>query len=77
MACNGRACCCAGIQRTSSPTVRPIELQKFKLTTKSQIEKRLTETGADSEKKDENLFVCQHRSKPLVARPCFVTRPNI
>jgi len=26
------------------------------------------ETAADSEKKDQNLFVCQHRSKPPVMR---------
>jgi hypothetical protein len=26
------------------------------------------ETAADNEQKDENLFVCQHRSKPTVMR---------
>jgi len=40
----------------------------LKLTTKSQIEKRRAGTKADSEQKDEDLFVCQHSSKPHVVR---------
>jgi hypothetical protein len=31
----------------------------------------LSETAADRELKDENLFVCQHRSKPFVACSLF------
>jgi hypothetical protein len=29
-------------------------------------------TAADSEQKDEDLFVCQHRSKPSVVRSPFL-----
>jgi hypothetical protein len=36
---------------------------KLKLTTKSQIEKRRARTKADSEQKDEDLFLCQHSSQ--------------
>jgi len=39
----------------------------LKLITKSQIEKCQAETAADSEQKDEDLFVSQHSSKPNVA----------
>jgi hypothetical protein len=38
----------------------------LRLTTKSQIEKRQARTAADSEQKAEDLFVCQHSSKPHV-----------
>ena len=29
-------------------------------------------TGADSEQKDEDIFVCQHSSKSHVVRSCYV-----
>ena len=39
---------------------------KLKLITKSQIEKRLPEQKLNSEQKDEDLFVSQHSSKPML-----------
>jgi hypothetical protein len=34
-------------------------------------------TKADSEQKVENIFVCQHRSKPNVSRSLFVHRQKV
>jgi hypothetical protein len=38
MATNGRACCCAGIHCSSSPTVSPIKFIKVQITNKSSKE---------------------------------------
>jgi hypothetical protein len=49
----------------SSPELQPIEKLMMKITTKAQLYSS-ARTKADSEQNDENMFVCQHSSKPNV-----------
>ena len=49
-----------------------IEKLKMKITTKSQIEKRQVGTKADSEQKDEDLFVSPNNAKPPVTSLCHL-----
>jgi len=44
---------------------------KLKLSTKYQIEKRQAGTKAESEQKDEDIFVSQHSRKPMLAVRAF------
>ena len=55
---------------TVSPEPQPIEKLMMKITTKAQLYSS-AQTKADSEQNDENMFVCQHSSKPLVVCSCF------
>ena len=55
----------------SSPEPQPIEKLKLKITTKAQLYSS-AQTKADSEQNDENIFVCQHSSKPPVVCSPFV-----
>jgi hypothetical protein len=45
--------------------LKPIEKLKLKITTKAHLYSS-ARTKADSEENDENIFVCQHSSKPNV-----------
>jgi len=49
----------------SGPEPQPIEKLMMKITTKAQLYPSVG-TKADTEQNDENIFVCQHRSKPNV-----------
>ena len=49
----------------SSPEPQPIEKLMMKITTKAHLYSS-AQTKADSEQNDENMFVCQHSSKPNV-----------
>jgi hypothetical protein len=49
----------------SSPEPQPIEKLVMKITTKAHLYSSAG-TKADSEQYDENMFVCQHSSKPIV-----------
>ena len=51
----------------SCPEPQPIEKLMMKITTKAHLYSS-DRTKADSEQNDENMFVCQHRSKPNVVR---------
>ena len=51
----------------SSPELPPIEKLMMKITTKTHLYS-LAQTKVDSEQNDENLFVCQHSSKPNIRR---------
>jgi len=48
------------------PEPKPNEKLMMKLTTKAQIYSS-ARTKADSEQNDENMFVCQLSSKPMLA----------
>jgi hypothetical protein len=68
IACNDRACCCAGILYRSAHNVSPIEKLKIKIVQKLNYESP-ARTEADSIKIAEDMQVSQHNSKPLVVGP--------
>jgi hypothetical protein len=49
----------------SSPEPQPIEKLMMKITTKAHLYSS-ARIKADSEQNDENMFVCQYSSKPIV-----------
>jgi hypothetical protein len=54
----------------SSPEPHPIEKLMMKVTSKAHLYSS-AQTKADSEQNDENIFVCQHSSKPNVGCQAF------
>jgi hypothetical protein len=55
----------------SSPEPQPIEKLMMKITTKAHLYSS-ARTKDDSERNDENMFVCQHSSKPNVTCRAFL-----
>ena len=61
---------------SSADNCSPIEKLELKICYKLN-RKSPARTTADSEQKDVNLFVCQHRSKPLVSGILFSYRTKV
>jgi hypothetical protein len=64
LATNGRAFCCAGILCSVSQQPKPIEKTEVEVMQKAD-SNCSARTGADSEQKDQDIFVSQHSRKPL------------
>jgi hypothetical protein len=72
VAYNVQGLLCAGIHCSSSPTFSPIKFIKVQITNKSSKEIGQPKLLLIVNKKDDNLFVCQRRSKPTVGGSLFI-----
>jgi hypothetical protein len=69
---NGRAAVLVFVARPAQPSAQ-LNLLKFKLRTKAEKKSDCRYCG-DSEKKDEYLFVCQHRTAALSLFANYILR---